>query len=325
VLDDGIEMQSSLRLNERAWQRAEQLIARADELRLTVSTLDCGTRVVDCGAKALGGLEAGRLLAEICMSGLGSVQIARGREKLWAGASVSVVTDQPILACMASQYAGWHVTGEKYFAMGSGPMRAAAHREPLLHEIVERESTNRAVGVLEASKLPPDEVCRSIAADCGVPPASLLLLVARTKSLAGNVQVVARSVETALHKLHAVGFDLKRVVSGFGTAPLPPPAVDDLGAIGRTNDSMLYGGEVTLWITGDDASVAEIGPKVPSNSSSAFGQPFAQIFEAAGRDFYQIDASLFSPAAVTFSNVETGRTQRFGEVRPDIVAASFGG
>ncbi len=285
--------------------------------------LPCGARVVDCGVQALGGLEAGRLLAEICLAGLGQVQLFRGREKLWPGASIAVSTDQPLLACMASQYAGWQFANDEYFAMGSGPMRAAAHREPLLRELIQREATNQAVGVLESNRLPSDDVCLAIAEQCGVPPSGLLLLVARTKSLAGNVQVVARSVETALHKLHAIGFDLARVISGFGTAPLPPPAVDDLGAIGRTNDCILYGGEVTLWVTGDDASLQEMGPKVPSSASKAFGEPFAAIYEAAGRDFYKIDPSLFSPAVVTFVNVSTGRSHRFGEVRPDVLNRSF--
>ena len=68
----------------------------------------------------------------------------------------------------------------------------------------------------------------------------------KTASIAGSVQVIARSVETALHKMHEIGFDLTQVRSGFGIAPLPPVAADDLVGIGRTNDAMLYGGEVTL-------------------------------------------------------------------------------
>lgn len=314
-----------LTLNDRAMRKVDALLQRARELRVNVSMLPCGARVIDCGVQAAGGLEAGRLYAEVCLADLGEARLTRGREKLWAGASVAVTTDQPLLACMASQYAGWQISVGKYFAMGSGPMRAAAYREPLLHELIAREVPTTAVGLLETDRLPTDEVCRTIAEACGVSPSDLVLLVARTKSLAGNVQVVARSVETALHKLHAVGFDLNRVVSGFGTAPLPPPAVDDLGAIGRTNDAILYGGEVTLWVTGDDESLQAIGPQVPSSSSDAFGEPFTAIYEAAGRDFYQIDKSLFSPAAVTLSNIDTGRTFRFGEVRPDVIARSFGG
>jgi methenyltetrahydromethanopterin cyclohydrolase len=147
--------------------------------------------------------------------------------------------------------------------------------------------------------------------------------MAPTASQAGTIQIVARSIETALHKLHEIGFDLARVESGYGTAPLPPVAGDDLTAIGRTNDAVLYGGEVTLWIRGDDASITAVGPQVPSSASSDFGEPFAAIFRRYECDFYRIDPHLFSPAAITFHNLDTGRTQRFGQVWPDVIQRSF--
>ena len=76
--------------------------------------------------------------------------------------------------------------------------------------------------------------------------------------------------------------------------------------------------------TGDDDSIAEIGPQLPSSGSEAFGRPFISIFEDAGRDFYKIDPHLFSPAEIVFHNIESGRVHRFGKVRPDIVRKSFG-
>ena len=141
--------------------------------------------------------------------------------------------------------------------------------------------------------------------------------------MAGTIQVVARSLETALHKLHEVGYDIKNIVSGMGSAPLPPVAADDMAAIGRTNDAVLYGGEVTLWVRDDDARLAEIGPQVPSCASADFGEPFAAIFERYGRDFYKIDPLLFSPAAITFINLTSGKMQRFGELRVDVLERSF--
>lgn len=302
-------------LNQRAWQLCDQLAAEADMLRVSVSHV-AGSRVIDCGVKQPGGLEAGRRLAEICLAGLGQVTLE-------AGLRVVVRTDQPLLACMASQYAGWQITGEKYFAMGSGPMRAVARREPLIEHLGVAEQALCVVGVLETSKLPTEEVCRKIAEQCGVTPENVTLLVARTASIAGTVQVVARSVETALHKLHEVGYDLKKVIGGFGAAPLPPVAADDLVGIGRTNDAILYGGEVTLWVQDDDARLAEIGPQIPSCASRDFGEPFAAIFERAGRDFYKIDPLLFSPAVVTLMNLTTGKSHRFGELRPDVLTRSF--
>ncbi len=115
-----------------------------------------------------------------------------------------------------------------------------------------------------------------------------------------------------MHKLLELDFDLSRVVAGTGTAPLPPVAGDDLTGIGRTNDAVLYGGRVTLWVRGDDESLAAIGPRVPSAASPDHGRPFAEVFEHYERDFYRIDPLLFSPSEVHFVNMDTGQLHRFG-------------
>jgi methenyltetrahydromethanopterin cyclohydrolase len=75
---------------------------------------------------------------------------------------------------------------------------------------------------------------------------------------------------------------------------------------------------------GDDESIAEIIQRVPSQSSSAYGNPFLEIFEAAGRDFYKIDPLLFSPAQVVFQNIDTGRVHIAGTVNERVLRASFG-
>ncbi|MGH7127431.1 MAG: methenyltetrahydromethanopterin cyclohydrolase, partial [Planctomycetaceae bacterium] len=159
---------------------------------------------------------------------------------------------------------------------------------------------------------------------CGVAPQNVTLCVAPTASQAGNVQVVARSVETAMHKLYELGFDVWRVESGYGVAPLPPVAADDMTGIGRTNDAILYGGRVTLWVRGDDDSIAETGPQVPAAASDAYGKPFLEIFEEAGRDFYKIDPHLFSPAEIVFQNLDSGRVHRFGRTNHAVLVKSFG-
>ena len=334
-------------LNERAWKLCDAMVAEADRLGIAVHTLDCGTRLIDCGVKAAGGIEAGRRLAEVCLAGLGTVvveksggQLLREYEQFGQTESladdfehispfaspdplVRVATDQPVAACMASQYAGWEVKGEKFFAMGSGPMRAAACREELFNDIGQCEKPEACVGVLETGKLPPDSVCVDLAEKCGIAPERLTLCLARTASPAGTLQIVARSVETALHKLHVLGFDLNRVIQGSGSAPLPPVAADDLAAIGWTNDAILYGAIVQLSVSGDDESLKEIGPRVPSNSSPDYGRPFAEIFAGYNNDFYKIDPHLFSPAVVQFRNMDTGSTFSFGQTAPQVLNKSF--
>jgi len=314
-------------LNGTAAALCAAMVRQAGRLRIACSRSSCdsgGIRIIDCGVNAPGGLEAGRRLAEVCLAGLGDVRFVPSDPALWHGPAVQVRTDFPVAACLASQYAGWEIKAEKYFAMGSGPMRAAAGREELFNAIGFRESASECVGVLESGRLPPDSVCRDLAAKCKVPPDKLSLLVAPTKSLACTVQVVARSVETALHKLHELKFDIARIESGYGIAPLPPPAADDMAAIGRTNDAILYGGEVTLFVRGDDESLSAIGPKTPSCASSDHGRPFAKVFADYHYDFYKVDPHLFSPAVVIMNNLDTGNSFRFGHMAPAVIHESFG-
>jgi len=331
-------------LNEAGYAIAEQIAARSAELAVATERRG-GALVLDCGVRAAGSDEAGLAMARAALGGAGEVRLSppgagaapravRDPEAgdadvaAWPGCpwpTVAVASDQPVAACLAAQYAGWKVAEDDYFAMASGPIRAAIGREPLFDTIGLREAAPVAVGLLESGRLPPAEVCRELARAAGVAPEQVCLLVARTASPAGTLQVVARSLETALHKLHDLGFDLGRIRSGSGTAPLPPVAADDLTAIGRTNDAILYGGSVVLEVTGEDASLAVIGPRAVSRGSPAFGSPFLAIFEAAGRDFYAIDPALFAPARLELVNVETGRRHRFGGLEPALVAESFSG
>lgn len=312
----------SLTLNERALRVAEEMIARAFELRIEVRNLG-GARVLDCGIQAEGGLQAGLGLARVCLAGLGDVTLVAGDTAGIPCPQVQVQSDQPVLACMASQYAGWQVAAGKFFAMGSGPMRAAYGKEDLFDHIPGREQTPVAVGTLETRKLPTEEVIAFLAEKLKMPADRLTLVAAPAASPAGTLQVVARSLETALHKLHELKFDLKQVVSGFGVAPLPPPAADELQAIGRTNDAILYGGRVSIWVRADDDQLAAVGPKVPSSASADHGAPFAAIFERYNRDFYKIDPMLFSPAAIVLHNLKTGKSHSFGKTEPDVLRKSF--
>ena len=310
-------------LNARAAKLFASVVEAAEDLRVEVRT-QSGATIVDCGIEVDGGLEAGRLLAEICLSNLGKVTIGPASADVGPWPLVSVSTDHPLAACLASQYAGWKLAKGKFFAMGSGPMRAVAAKEELFGDLGCREQSDVVVGVLETRKFPPEEIINEIALSCGVPTSGVRLLVAPTASLAGGLQIVGRSVETALHKLHETGFDMGRIVSAVGSAPLPPVAKDDMAAIGRTNDAILYGGDVTIWVRGDDASLEAIGPKIPSNASADYGSPFAATFKRYDYDFYKIDPLLFSPAVVTLVNLDTGRSFRYGTINRDVLRQSFG-
>jgi methenyltetrahydromethanopterin cyclohydrolase len=315
----------TLSLNDRAQELADELAAAADVLRVAVTTLPGGTRLIDCGSAVPGGLEAGRRFAQVCMGGLGWVSFAplvlQGR---WLP-GLTVVTDHPALACVASQYAGWRLDRDEYFAMASGPGRALIRAEDLYEDLDVDEQASGAVLCLETRDPPPEPIADYVAERAGVEAANVTLLFAPTASLAGGVQVAARIVETALHKLHELEFDVRRVVSGLGSCPLPPVARTDPEGIGRTNDAVLYGGQVELTVDAPDEELAAIVPRLPSSASDDYGEPFGNVLERAGWDFYEIDPLLFSPAEVRLTSVSSGRSFHAGGVDMSVLERSFWG
>ena len=310
-------------LNALAAEIADGMETRAGHLRVCAHVLENGARIIDAGIQTDGGLEAGRVLATICMGGLGSVtctpvQLA---DDVWPG--VTIRTDHPALSCMASQYAGWAISVGKYFAMGSGPLRAHARVEKELFEkLGYAETAERGVLVLEGRTPPTPDVVEWVAAKARLKPSQLTFVIAPTASLAGCVQISARILETGLHKMETLGFDVRKVVSAVGTAPIAPVAKNDIRAIGRTNDCILYGGRARYTVRASDDELATLAEKVPASASRDYGTPFYEIFQRYEGDFYKIDPLLFSPAEVWLTSTVSGRTFRAGRVNPDVLVQS---
>lgn len=315
---------TSLRMNEAASEIADTMADQADVLRVHSFRLPSGARIIDAGVNTPGGIEAGIALSEICMGGLGNVSCTPVQVGNQSYAGLTVWTDHPAVSCMASQYAGWAISVGKYFAMGSGPLRAHARVErELFEKLSYEEEAEDGVLVLETRTLPTDEVVASIAEKARLEPVQLTFVVAPTASLAGGVQISARIIETGLHKIETLGFDVRRVVGATGTAPLPPVAKNDLRAIGRTNDCILYGGQARYTVQASDAELEELARQVPASASRDYGTPFYEIFQRYGGDFYKIDPLLFSPAEVWLTSTETGRTFHAGRLNPEVLEASL--
>ncbi len=288
---------------------------------------ESGAVLVDAGLAAAGGLEAGRRIAEICMGGLGRVRIGATSTR-WP-VTVSVTASDPVLACLASQYAGWSLAAgsgkARFQALGSGPARALAQKEALFEELGYRDEADATCLVLEVDREPPAEIIEKVVHDCRVAAERLTIVLTPTHSLAGMVQIVARVLEVALHKIHALGFPLQAVLDGAGCAPIAPPAPDFLTAMGRSNDAILFGGSIQLYVRCEDGAAAELANGLPCNASRDYGKPFAAIFKDCGYDFYKIDPMLFAPAVVVVTNVSSGRTFRAGALNEELLAQSFGG
>ncbi|MCX8501611.1 MAG: methenyltetrahydromethanopterin cyclohydrolase [Alphaproteobacteria bacterium] len=315
-------------LNRLVQPLVEGLVADAEALRLAVSHDSLGTRIIDAGIAATGGIEAGRRIAEICLGGLGQVSLvpyAAGN----IGAplpsfAVMVRSSQPVLACLGSQYAGWTLVGKDFYALGSGPARALWAGEELFAELHYQDRSDTAVLVVETDRIPPAAVLGEIADKARVAPQNLTVILTPTTSLAGGVQVVARSLEVALHKAHSLHYPLHQIIDGIGIAPLPPPSADFIQAMGRTNDAILYGGTVQIFVTGDLDSTTALAEAMPSNTSRDYGMGFATIFANFNHDFYRIDPMLFSPAEIVVTNLKSGHSLSRGAVNGKILRESFG-
>jgi methenyltetrahydromethanopterin cyclohydrolase len=301
----------------------ETLIAQAKTLNVGVSQHTSGAIIVDAGIQHAGSAEAGRLIAEICMGGLGQVTFQQNSYfKDWPS-SIYVRSENPVLACLASQYAGWALSFEKFFSLGSGPARAIAQREELFKELAYKDVAQKTVLVLETDKIPPEEIIEKVARDTQIMPENLTFILTPTSSIAGATQVVARVLEVALHKAHTLHFPLEDIVSGSGVAVLPPVSKDFMTAMGRTNDAILFGGMVELNVNCSDAAAEKLARDLPSSASKDYVKTFAEVFKSYNMDFYQIDPMLFSPAKVAITNLQTGSCFEAGALNETLINQSF--
>ena len=307
----------------------DRLVSEADELKVSVSRLANGSRIIDAGIDATGSIEAGRLISEICMGGLGSARIEEYDGYANSLSMIYVESKQPVIACLGSQYAGWslrHGSGKEGFnALGSGPARAIGSNEELFDELQYRDRASNACLVIESDRLPPLELADEIAERCGISADRLSFILTPTTSECGVIQVVARVLETALHKIHTLRFPLDTIRAGKGQAPVCPVAEDFMTGMGRTNDAILFAGEVYLQIDAEEGELEELAGQLPSSASGDYGKLFSQVFKEANYDFYKIDPMLFSPARVAITSTRTGRVFQAGKIDRVLLEKSFAG
>lgn len=316
-------LHSHVSVNQHAKPLLAALLTQAENLGIAVSRHASGCAVVDAGIQVQGCAEAGRIIAEICMGGLGTVTLTADGRFEGFNQAVSVASSQPVLACLASQYAGWALSHEKFFALGSGPARALAQREDLFKELAYADEAESTCIVLETNKIPPEPVIEKVLRDTKVSAENLTIILTPTSSIAGVVQIVGRVLEVALHKAHTLHFPLENIVSGQGLAVLPPVSRDFITGMGRTNDAILFGGHVDLQVRGTDEAAELLAQQLPSCASKDYGKTFAEVFKFYDMDFYKIDPMLFSPAQVRVTNLDTGRVFEAGQLNAALIKASF--
>jgi len=326
-----------VKINNLALKLVEKIIENKEHYKVEVHQLNNGAKVLDMtNASWIGG----KLVGEICMGGLGTVNFTSFNLDGHYLPAVNVYTSEPLISCMASQLAGWSVKLKKevekngemkkkviFQSLGSGPARAKAKTEKIFEEIDYTDDSDCAVIVFETRKLPDEEVLAIVSEKCKVIPEKTFALCAPTACLTGSIQVASRIVETGIHKLHEIHFPLDIIKDGFGSTSVAPIAKDDITAMGATNDSIIAAGKTfyTIDVEKDrEEEIFELIQKAPANQSSSYGKPFNAIFKEAEYDFYKIDPGLFAPAIYTVNNIKTGKNITTGNVNHELLKKSYG-
>ena len=314
-------------VNKRAMIVVRDIIKDAEGLGCKVIKMDCGVTIIDMGLECKGSWEAGVLFTRVCMGDLGKVQL--GRFKLnneYSFASVEVFVDEPLVACMGSQIAGWQLGEGEFATIGSGPARALAvvESDNYFNMTPYRDNHNEAVLCIQDIKFPDESVALQVAKECKVKPEDTYLLVAPSTCIVASIQVSARIIEQVCHKMFEKGFDAGQIVAARGCAPIAPYSKDEMKTMGRINDALIYGSETEIWVDSTDQAIAKVLYQLVSKTSSPnYGEAFIDVFERAGRDFYYVDHDVHSIAKLQIHNINSGKAFSAGEINFAALERSF--
>ena len=314
-------------INKMAVKVVKEIIEREEEIGVKVIKMGCGTTLIDMGLKAKGSNEAGILFTRVTLGDMATVNL--GTWKLdddYTFGSVELFVTEPLIACLASQIAGWQLGSGEFATIGSGPARAQAviPSDYYLDMTPYRDRNDEVVLCIQDIRYPDDSIALEVAQACKVPPENVYLLIAPSASIVGSIQVSARMIEEVCHKMHEKGFDVSKVVNARGQTPIAPLVMDEVKAIGRINDAILYGGDTEFWVDATDEEIAAVVEKLVSKTSSPYyPELFGVVFERAGRDFYKIDHDFHSIAKIQIHNVRTGKSFIAGEINYNVIRESF--
>lgn len=315
-----------LSINREAMKIVHKIMEAPEAIGVEVSRLSNGTTILDMGLKARGGWVAGKYYTLISLGGIGEVTFEDFPVGKYNLHGVRVLVDLPMEACLGSQIAGWRLEAKKDAPIGAGPARALnKNPDHYMDLITYRDHYHEGVLAIQTPVPITVETADAIAKSCGIEPENLYILVAASASLATAIQVSARIIEQTLHRLDEEGFDVNAVKLAEGYGVIPPLSNNEIQAFGWINDALLYGGISTLHVESTDEAIDAVIQRIVSSASSAFGRPFVEIYEEAGRDFYNIPLDLHSPAAVQINNMTTGHTFRAGGIAYDVLLRSFFG
>ncbi len=314
-------------LNKMAMKVVDEIVADPEALGCKVIKMECGVNLIDMGLACKGSWKAAVLFTRATIGDHGIVNL--GRFKLndeYSFSSVEMYIDQPLVACMGSEIAGWKLGEGEFATIGSGPARATAHvASDWYFEMTDyKDDYDKAVLCIQDVRYPTEQVAKEIADACHVKPEDTYLLIAPSTCIVGSMQVSARMLEQTCHKMFEKNFHAGQIVLARGCAPIAPIVKDEMKAMGRINDALIYGSEVEIWVDSDDISIAKVIHQLAGKTSSPnYGELFEDVFEKSGRDFFYVDHDVHSLGKVQIHNINSGRAFTAGEINYKLLEQSF--
>lgn len=322
---------NKLSVNKEALKIVKNILDQPDFYSIEVSHLSNKTTIID-GAN--GTYEFGRLVSEICMGGLGSCQFTNILVKGVFIPGVLVQTSYPTIALIGSQKADQisikvqkEDKKKEYKYMASGPYRAKTRLDKELFDKINYfDESDKTIIVFESDIISDEGILEKIFSKCKLEPENTIAIFTPTNSIPGAVQVASRVIKMGIHILREKNFNLYYLKHAMGITTLAPIAKDLLKAMGRTNDSIIYGGRDYITVNvpeEEEPQMIKLLEECPSIVSSSYGKPFYNILKDAEFDFSKVDSKLFAPAVLTINNMRTGKTFTAGEVNEDILWSSY--
>lgn len=311
-------------VNREAKKIVDIVIRDADVLGVAVSKLSNGTTVIDMGQKVKGSWLAAKYYSEITMGGLSEVSYETFELDGYLFPAVCVKSSHPMLAGWVSQKHADPLPGAERQPILAGPAKALLNPpDASIAYAGYHDDSDVAVAPFQTSEPITVDTANWVAGVCHVDPKNLYILVAPSNSLVCAVQISARPIDNIMHRLHAEGFDIHNVSYASCKTPIAPLVADELTAMGRINDCMLYGGQVLVYLEGDDRQIEKMLPNLPTKASTEYGKTFKQIFVEHDCNFHIIDLRIFSVALIQINNMVSGNCYSSGQLDMDMLRKSF--
>lgn len=316
-------------LNDMAAQIVEeQILPHAEELNVEVIKLKNGATVIDMGIHAKGGWKAGKLYTDVCLGGMGELVY----QSMYIGKHIVptavIEVDRPAITQMCAHIAGLYLPYRGYHQPVAGPIRSITSTDHWSDCVAYRDTeAKKAVGCLQITTLPDEELAQKIADAVGKDPSDLYLLASRTSTIVGAVQIIARNIEQAFATIaDHPDFPIECIVQAVGYSPIATIEDDEIIAMGRVNDCLIYGAESTLYCDCEDSLIEQMLEKLPlCKNESVYGIPFEEMFREAGCDWAHVPRDYDAPCKVNFINVRTNHFYSAGMIHYGVLERDFMG